>query len=352
MRNSMQRSPASTSAGNRVDVAVDKRRPGGLRQPPVFSLDSGITMRRVPGEGLRLQWGANRVYQVVLVSGGHSREPIGHSVVPMRSGDLFLLGLLMPHIRTEGLDSHAAHRRGPGGRSGPVAAVVQFGDGFLGRGFLELPESRGVARLLERSGRGLVFPSAVRRRVGEAILGLGRLSGLRRTLALAEILQVLAESPAEAISTLAVADTEGARRDDDRLERVVRLIHEGLPAPIRRGKLATAVGVSERSLSRMIRRRFGKTLPQLVNHLRVGQARDLLLETTHPVTRIAEDCGFQNLSNFNVQFQRLCGSSPQAFRRVARGPQTHRMPRTGRRKAGGGSGRKTRARRVRARASE
>jgi AraC-like DNA-binding protein len=46
----------------------------------------------------------------------------------------------------------------------------------------------------------------------------------------------------------------------------------------------------------------------------VGRARRLLTETGLTVTRIAQECGFHNLSNFNSQFRMIAGDTPQRFR--------------------------------------
>lgn len=289
--------------------------------PSVLSLKStSVDVDRMPTDGLRLHCEPQPRYQIILVGGGPPGRPIAQAMVPIRAGDLILLGPHLPHV-CAGLTSlrGGPRRQHRSGRSDTTAVVVQFSEAFLGRGFLELPEAKGVKRMLDRSRRGLAFPSAVRRRVGDAILGLGRLSGLQRTLGLAEVLRVLAASPADTIAGPFEAAAAAASRDGATLEQLTQMIHERLSSPIRRGELASAVGLSERTLSRMFRSRFGQTLPRFVNLLRVSRARELLLETTDPITRIAEDCGFQNLSNFNVQFQRLCGVSPGAFRRDAGG---------------------------------
>jgi len=285
--------------------------------PSVLSLDSTtVDVDRMPTDGLRLHCDPQPRYQIILVVGGRPGRPIAQALVPIRAGDLILLGPHLPHVRAAPTSLRGGLRRQhTSGRSDTTAVVVQFSEAFLGRGFLELPDAKGVARMLEHSRRGLAFPSAVRRRVGDAVLNLSRLSGLQRTLGLAEVLRVLAASPADTIAGPFEAAAAAAGRDEATLEQVTRMIHQRLSSPIRRGELAAAVGLSERTLSRMFRSRFGQTLPRFVNLLRISRARELLLQTSDPITRIAEDCGFQNLSNFNVQFQRLCGVSPRTFRR-------------------------------------
>jgi transcriptional regulator GlxA family with amidase domain len=77
--------------------------------------------------------------------------------------------------------------------------------------------------------------------------------------------------------------------------------------------------MAERTLSRSFRGQMGRTLPQFANELRIGRARRMLMETSLSVTAVAQRCGFRNLSNFNTQFRRLAGQTPQSFRQACRG---------------------------------
>jgi transcriptional regulator GlxA family with amidase domain len=49
--------------------------------------------------------------------------------------------------------------------------------------------------------------------------------------------------------------------------------------------------------------------------LRVGRACSLLLEETMPVSTVAAQVGYTNISLFNRQFTRLKGKAPSEFRR-------------------------------------
>ena len=50
-----------------------------------------------------------------------------------------------------------------------------------------------------------------------------------------------------------------------------------------------------------------------------SRAAKLLAEETLPVTDVALDCGFGDLSNFVRTFGRAAGVSPKRFRRAANG---------------------------------
>jgi AraC-like DNA-binding protein len=49
--------------------------------------------------------------------------------------------------------------------------------------------------------------------------------------------------------------------------------------------------------------------------MRVNEAKRLLMETDHPISRISEICGFNDPERMAVVFKRLTGKSPSSFRK-------------------------------------
>ena len=265
---------------------------------------------RVREQTLGVPWHFHPEYQLTLVLAARGQRIVGDSIAPVQAGDLTLLGPNLPHFwDVTGLDD------GPRRKPRLDAVVVQFRAEFLGREFWGIPETAGVVTLLKSAGRGLAFSAAARKRVAPDIVRLVQLSGLQRLLGLIAVLDALAAEGRGMPICSADYAPELDMQDRDRLEPVLQRIHEQLAMPLRRHELAALAGVSERSFSRYFHRKIGKTLPQFVNELRVGRARRLLLETDLPVTRIAAECGFRNLSNFNSQFRAIAGHAPMQLRR-------------------------------------
>jgi len=76
--------------------------------------------------------------------------------------------------------------------------------------------------------------------------------------------------------------------------------------------------ISERSathLNRIFRRYLDCTPTEYINRLRIGYAKDLLMNSQQSVLYISLEAGFGNLSHFNHTFKRLLGASPREVRR-------------------------------------
>lgn len=78
-------------------------------------------------------------------------------------------------------------------------------------------------------------------------------------------------------------------------------------------KVATELGVSERSLRRQLSQ-CDTSYKQIVDDLRESKARELLAVKGLPISTIAYDLGFSDPSNFSRTFKRWTQCSPQEYR--------------------------------------
>jgi AraC family cel operon transcriptional repressor len=88
------------------------------------------------------------------------------------------------------------------------------------------------------------------------------------------------------------------------------------PEPLREGVTAffRLAGRSPEHVSRVTRAMLGITPSEYVNRRRIARAAFQLRMTARPVTEIALDVGYENLSHFFHVFRRLNGTSPRNYR--------------------------------------
>ncbi len=79
--------------------------------------------------------------------------------------------------------------------------------------------------------------------------------------------------------------------------------------------LAALMETSPTHLSRVFRREIGVPLFEYINRTRIHKACALLRRTSLPVTQIAVDVGYNNVSFFNRYFRRIMRCSPREYRR-------------------------------------
>lgn len=99
------------------------------------------------------------------------------------------------------------------------------------------------------------------------------------------------------------------------VRRVVDYIAEHYMENITLAGLAELVNLSETGLSRMFRNITGMSCIDYVIEYRMTKAMGLLRTTDKPVTEIAYETGFNNISYFNRTFKRHCRQTPSEFRK-------------------------------------
>ncbi|MFB9278316.1 helix-turn-helix domain-containing protein [Cohnella cellulosilytica] len=82
---------------------------------------------------------------------------------------------------------------------------------------------------------------------------------------------------------------------------------------------AKIVNLSPNYFCRMFKRVTGRTLIEYVHLLRVREAERLLLETASPVTEIASQVGFSNMTYFGRVFKKIRNATPTQIRARASG---------------------------------
>jgi AraC-like DNA-binding protein len=81
-----------------------------------------------------------------------------------------------------------------------------------------------------------------------------------------------------------------------------------------RGDMARELQVPEHRLSKVINQGFGKSLIDVLNELRVEEAKRLLAETDLQITQIAFAAGFNALPSFHRVFKKYTGQAPSDWR--------------------------------------
>ncbi len=82
--------------------------------------------------------------------------------------------------------------------------------------------------------------------------------------------------------------------------------------------LSAQAGLSVYHYLRLFSSVLGITPHQYLLRCRLRRAAQLLVDEDRPITDIALEVGFADLSNFVRSFHRACGMSPRAYRRTAR----------------------------------
>jgi AraC-like DNA-binding protein len=140
-------------------------------------------------------------------------------------------------------------------------------------------------------------------------------SGLMRSITALQAIEQLMNSPCpERLTRLQFPDGI-SENDTDRVQNILKYLHDHFAESLRLPDLAGRVGISEKTLSRIFKQSTGQTVITYLNRLRVFAACQQLVGADQPVTQIAFDCGFGSLPTFNRMFSRYEGMTPMEYRK-------------------------------------
>lgn len=107
-------------------------------------------------------------------------------------------------------------------------------------------------------------------------------------------------------------------RDQRRVTEALRRIEAHCDSPLSLQHLATEVAMSPYHFLRTFRAVAGMSPHQYLLHTRLQRAAVRLRCSSDPISSIALEAGFSDLSTFNRRFRRFLGASPGAYRATRR----------------------------------
>ena len=244
--------------------------------------------------------------ELTAILAGRGQRYIGDHVEEYGPGDLVLVGSNLPHTwRSEGSQPH-------------VALVLQFDPDFAGKDFFKLPELRKVGKLFERSARGLHFGHRLSSEVIAQLESLLDQRPLARLAGMLEVLEKLSTGRTMRVLSSPEARSQVREVDETRIAKACTYIETHIEEGVRLDEVSRLVSMSPASFSRYFKNHTGRTFIDYVNDVRIGKACRMLLETDRPITEIAFESGFSNLSNFNRRFKGLKQMTPRSYRQAYR----------------------------------
>jgi AraC-like DNA-binding protein len=272
--------------------------------------------RQIPA--IPFEWHHHPEYELTLTLNSRGWRFVGDHIGAYDSRDLVLVPSDMPHTwaSTAAIDEAEPHR----------AIVIWFSKAWALRLSEVCPEFVAVGKLLGRAAPGLHFAAPAGTLMESRLGQLLAPSPRERLLSTLELLTALAEHEAAPLATHTTT-WPNASGESSQLTRVLAVLHTRFTETIHVADLCAAGNLSPRTLHRLFVRHLGENVSDYVGRLRIGRACMLLAETNKPISLIAAEAGFSNLSNFNRRFLHTRRLTPREFRRFVvkhgRMPGTH-----------------------------
>ncbi len=194
-----------------------------------------------------------------------------------------------------------------------TAVPIQIGDSKIGllqtgQVFLKTP----TRRKFQKTARQLIeWGSHVKLQKLEDAYFHGRVLSAKQYRSVIRLLEIFAQHLSVAANEMVLKEQAGEPRTISGARRYIEE-HQGEKMSL--GQVAKAVNTSSFHFCRTFKKVTGLNFTEYLSRVRIGKARNLLLNPNLRVTEVAYGVGFQSLPHFNRVFKRVAGMSPTAFR--------------------------------------
>lgn len=256
-----------------------------------------------------IPWHYHAELELTYIIQGRGTRFVGDSIQPYTEGDLVLVGRDLPHF----WNSDKEYYEETGIQT--EAIVLQFTEDFAGAQFLQCPETKRLTGLYERARRGIRITGTLRALVISRLQQLLELSGFDQMVALLSLLGLFGSEMSTEETLLA---SPGYHLDignsgDKRIERVFAYVMNHFQEDISLADVAMLINMSPSAFCRYFKTCTRKSFVRFLNEVRVGYACKLLMERRSSITEIGFSSGFNNLSNFHLQFKALTNLTPSQY---------------------------------------
>lgn len=249
-------------------------------------------------------WHFHPEIELVYVKGGNGKRHIGNHLSYYHSGDLVLIGSMLPHTGfTDRLTQNESE------------TVIQFREDCFGPNFFQSEEMKDIRQLLQRARSGLAFYGQAKDQIGARMERMTTLDPFAKLIELLCILQDMAWTEEYEILNADGYTLEVENSDNDRINVIYGHVQAHFDRAIPLEEIADVANMTVPSFCRYFKKISGKTFTRFVNEIRIVHACKLLIQEQMSVSHVALESGFNNFSYFNRIFKEITGKSPSVYRK-------------------------------------
>ncbi len=82
--------------------------------------------------------------------------------------------------------------------------------------------------------------------------------------------------------------------------------------------MAKMLGISYSHMCRILKEKLGTSYTDILNSVRIENAKKQLVSTDKNITEIGVECGYEDSSYFIKMFRKAVGTTPYKYRKLAR----------------------------------
>ncbi len=254
-------------------------------------------------------WHYHPELELLLITKGNGIRLVGDHAEDFKTNDLVLLGGYLPHAWIPDSkflkENSKQHCR---------SIYIQFKKDIFGSHFMDIPELKGVRKILTHAERGIKVTGKHKEKIISLFKKIPRSSSLKQLLTLIRILDLINLSGYDLLVSEKYFKNSFYFKSS-RILKIHEFIMENYAKKVSIKDCATITNMTVSSFCRYFKNETTYTFTEYLNKIRIDFSKKLLAHTDVPIKEIGFDCGYNSIPYFNKQFKKIEKISPYAYRK-------------------------------------
>jgi len=241
--------------------------------------------------------------QISYIEKGAGTLIVGDSINEYRAGEILVIGGYTPHVFKSDVTASPE----------TVMYTLFFDVNSFGKDFFRITDLALTRDFFNKSEFGMRVLSR-RAAIIKEFVKFPAQNKVEQIATLLMVISHITKSRTAPLSSFVYrkkfSEDEGKRMND-----VFKYAMDHFHEPIELEDVADVANMSKNAFCRYFKKRTNKTFFQFLIEIRIENACKLILGKPElSISSISDQCGFNNIANFNRKFKELKGSSPTQFR--------------------------------------
>ena len=245
----------------------------------------------------------------MLIQKSSGTQYIGDNIGHFTEGDVIFLGPNIPHI----FKNHPDYFH-PNSKKRAKATVLYFSNDFISRDFFDLTELQSIKKILTLSRRGIKICGPSKKTAINLLVKCVKSANEDRIINFLSLLNFIAKKSDYHVLSSNSFLKNAEYKDLDRLNKVFDFLLNNFHNDINLSEVSEVANMSPTAFCRFFKKHTNKTMVTYLNEIRIGNACKLLIENENMnISDICFESGFNNLTNFIIQFKKLKDCPPMQY---------------------------------------
>lgn len=254
-------------------------------------------------------------FEIMLFTRGSGKQFVGEGVSDYKAGDVALIGSNVPHLH---LCNSKLRPSSVGNQEDEWCAgeAIQFRPDVFPGNMGELPDYRLIYDLLQKSQYGLRFyDEGLFAEMLEMVKAFDSCGYTSRLICLFRMLERLHSCRhVELLSGTAYNRANHIPDMEEPVDKVYAYLYNHFKEKITLEEIAEYVRQNPAALCRYFKRRTDKSIFRCLAEIRIEHACRLLVYSGMNVSQIAYESGYNSVTHFISQFEKIVGRTPSEYR--------------------------------------